>query len=235
MRELMINKFSKSNVTRCFLNKICIELKKRDFLCFFSRFTPSSVKPFFFQNNVAIEKNFAARQWTLRGVSPVARDRFYRISPWIVRTFSGHAREKNVVPLRTYIRLPIRKLAGHTQKHHCYPRFICIRFHASFFRIVGLDLRACFLSTFIREIYGLSFFFLFYFKILGIALRSLSALINGREEVYVSLTSEYLHTKMETREKQGRTRTRLSSSTSSVIRLKIRVGITVDLRNRMRK
>jgi len=70
---------------------------------------------------------------------------------------------------------------------------------------------------------------------LGIALRSLSALINAREDVYVSLTSEYLHIRMETREKQGRTRTRLSSSTSSVIRLKIRIGITVDLRNRMRK
>lgn len=100
-----------------------------------------------------------------------------------------------------------------------------------FFRIVDpadLDLRgrACFLSTSIREIRLILFYF--YFKILAMALRSLSTLINAREEVYVSPVWIFTYG-------NERGRTRLSSSASSVIRSRICVGVTDDLRNRIRK
>lgn len=192
-----------------------MELNKRDrdfLLCFFFSFYSFICEAFhfffFFLNNVAIEKNFAERQWTLRGVSPVARDRFYQISPRIVRTFSGHARKKKCSTENVH-------KASYTQISRTYTEaslLSAVRLHSIsclFFFFPDTRSRKSRFCVDVHafspfERYGLSLFFFFCFKILGIALRSFSTLINAREEIYVSLTSEYLHTRMETREKRGR-------------------------------
>lgn len=140
---------------------------------FSSRFASSSMKPFIFSKQCCNRKALCGTPMNA-GVAFHLQRGIAFIGSLPARTFSGHARNKMLFHWEC-MRLPIRKLARHTQNHHCYPRFICIRFHAPFFpgssrsqldrcadRCADLDLRrhACFLSTFIgNDSYGLSFFF----------------------------------------------------------------------------
>lgn len=207
---------------------------------------------FFFLNN-AIEKSFAARQWTLRGVSPATRDRFYRIFYPARGTFSGHARNKMLFQ-RDCMRLPIRKLAG----HHTEPSLLsAVHLHSisytSFFRVESVtarlrradlvwsrvDMHA--FSRCYMERYGLSVFFPEIFGKRNRVTITYSANKREKHRVYVSLSRLNIYVSLareDGNERETRTNSRdylLYSMVSSVIRLKIRVGITDDLRNRMRK